>query len=309
MKYFTKEYREALQNVGLVEGFEILEDKDIDIDNLYKQKEEEYIEDKRQIHDTPPIHENDLFSDLELALEDILLVDLDEDDDETNFRYPESVEEWEKYKEASYKRRLEEFENREPFDEEEARELFKMNFDIAVNDKWQMPAWVYEKVDEILVALNYLPNEIYEELENLSEESERRIRDIDQLEEEDLTNKEIPNHILELLELHDSNLLEIEEKDEGILLDINYSAGSNLEGAHRVEFVEGQVLENEINHLVIDDNGISNIYFIAREVYNMGDYFEFHFLLDSYVEDEGESLYLTIKAKDLVNNSNPPEFN
>lgn len=307
MKYFTKEYREALQNIGLTEGFEILEDKNIDIEDLYKQKETEYIEKKRLIHDTPPLDENDLFSDLELILEDILLADIDENGDETNFRHPESYEEWEAYKEASYKRRLEEFENREPFDEKEARELFKMNFEIAVNDKWQMPAWVYEKVDVRLVALNYLPKEVYKELENFSEESEIRIRDIDQLEEENPTNKNIPNHILELLELHDSNLLKIEEKDGEIFLDINYSPASSLEGLYRVQFVEGKILENEINQLVIDENGSSNIYFIASEAYNVGDYFEFHFLLDSYDDDEGESLYLTIKAKDLVNTNNPPE--
>ena len=36
MKYFTKEYRNTLQNVGLVEGYEILENENIDIDFLYK---------------------------------------------------------------------------------------------------------------------------------------------------------------------------------------------------------------------------------------------------------------------------------
>lgn len=182
-----------------------------------------------------------------------------------------------------------------------------MNFEIAVNDKWQIPDWVYEKVDERLVALNYLPKEIYEELENLSEESRRKIRVIDQLEEEDPTNNEIPNHISELLELHDSNLLKVEEKDGEIFLDINYSLASSLEGVHRLRFVEGKILENEINQLVIDESGFSNIYFIASEVYHKEDYFEFHFFLDSYVDDEGESLYLTIKGKDLLNTSNPPE--
>lgn len=163
-----------------------------------------------------------------------------------------------------------------------------MNFEIAVNDKWQMPDWVYEKVDERLVALNYLPEEIYEELENLSEESRR-------------------NHISELLELHDSNLLKVEEKDGEIFLDINYSLASSLEGVHRLRFVEGKILENEINQLMIDESGFSNIYFIGSEVSHKEDYFEFHFFLDSYVDDEGESLYLTIKGKDLLNTSNPPE--
>lgn len=94
MKYFTKEYREALQNIGIAEGFEILEDKNIDIDILYKQKEAEYIEQERLVHDTPPAHGNDLFSDLELVLEDILLADIDENGDETNLRHPKSYEEW-----------------------------------------------------------------------------------------------------------------------------------------------------------------------------------------------------------------------
>ena len=306
MRYFTKEYREALQNIGLVEGFDILEDKDIDINELYRRKEYEYVESEREIYDTAPIHESDLFSDLELALEDILLADLDEDGNETNFRHPENYEEWEAYKEASYKRQLEEFENREPFNEEEARELFKMNFDLEVNDKSQLPDWVYKEVDPRLIALYYLPEEVYEKLEKISEESTRRIKEIDQLEEQDLTNKRIPNHLLELLELHDSNLLKIEEKEGNIFLDVDYSSALSLEGFQRLQFTEGEILENEINRLIIDEDGLSNIYFIAREVYNMGDYFEFHFLLDSYLDDEGESSYLTIRAKNLLNISNPP---
>lgn len=307
MKYFTKEYRNALQNVGLVEGYEILEHENIDIDFLYKQKEDEFVEHERAIYDSPPIHENDLFSDIELVLEDILLSDFDEEVNEVNFRHPESFEEWEKYKEANHKRRLEEYENREPFDEKEARELFKINFDIAVKDKWQMPEWVYEKVDARLIALYYLPKDIYKELENLSKDSERIIEEIDQLEEKEPYNKLIPEEIIELLELHDANLLKIEEQDRSIFLNIIYGPASSLEGHQRIEFINAEILANEIGHVVIDENGFSNVYFIAREAYNYGDCFGFHFLLDSYVEDEGESMYLTIRAKDLVKNSNPPE--
>jgi single-stranded DNA-binding protein len=220
MKYFTKEYRNALQNVGLVEGYEILEHENIDIDFLYKQKEDEFVEHERAIYDSPPIHENDLFSDIELVLEDILLSDFDEEGNEVNFRHPESFEEWEKYKEANHKRRLEEYENRETFDEKEARELFKINFDIAVKDKWQMPEWVYEKVDARLIALYYLPKDIYKELENLSKDSERIIEEIDQLEEKEPYNKLIPEEIIELLELHDSIYQSYMDNDtQGLLND------------------------------------------------------------------------------------------
>lgn len=307
MKYFTEEYRDALNNVGLVEGYEILENENIDIDSLYKQKENEFVEHERAIYDSPVIHENDLFSDIELVLEDILLSDFDEEGNEVNFRHPESYEEWETYKEANHKRLLEEYENRAPFDEDEARDLFKLNFDIAVNDKWQMPSWVYEKVDARLIALYYLPKDIYKELENLSKESERRIKEIDKLEEKDTYNKSISEEMIELLELHDSNLLKIEERDGSIFLDVIYSPISKLEGHQRIEFINAEIIENEISYVVIDENGFSNAYFIAREAYNYGDYFEFHFLLDSYVEDEVESMHLTIRAKDLVKNSNPSE--
>ncbi len=44
MKYFTEEYKKALQNTGLVEGFDRLEEEDFDINLLYKQRESAYVE-------------------------------------------------------------------------------------------------------------------------------------------------------------------------------------------------------------------------------------------------------------------------
>lgn len=308
MKYFTKEYKKALQNTGLVEGFDILEDENFDINFLYKQREREYVEREREIHDTPPmLQDDDFFSDIELALEDILIGDIDENGNEINFRHPESFEEWEKYKEASYKRQCEEYENRDPFDELEAKELFKLNFDIAVNDKWQMPAWVYKKVDARLIALYYLPSDIYKELETISNNNEETIRKIYQQAEEHIYHQDVPEYIHKLLDLHDAHLIKIEEKPDSIYLNLMYGIASSMEGYSRLEFVEGKFLENEVDNPVIDEEGFSKIYFVDQEIYNLGNYFEFHFLLDSYEKDLGEYLYLTIRAKDLVSNSNPPE--
>ena len=44
MKYFTKEYKKVLQNTGLVEGFDRLEDEDFDINSYledFKEKNQE----------------------------------------------------------------------------------------------------------------------------------------------------------------------------------------------------------------------------------------------------------------------------
>ncbi|WP_459130170.1 hypothetical protein [Guggenheimella bovis] len=299
MKYYTKEYREALHNTELVEGFEILDEENVSINTLYEKREREYIERERELHDTPPKKPEDLFSELSLVLEDILVVDLDESGNEVNARHPESMEEWEAYKEASFKRSLEEFERREPFNEKEARECFKINFDIAVRDRWQMPKWVYEEVDPRLIALYYIPKEKYNELRSVSEYNEKYIKEIDEKAEKVLSEQEIPEGILSLLDLQDASLLNIEEHEGTITLEVLYEPGSSRVGKCRLIFKDAEFLENEIDKISVDEEGNSNTYFINQEIYSLGDSYEFHFLLDSYEDDRIEEKYLTIKAKNL----------
>lgn len=308
MKYFTEEYKKALQNTGLVEGFDRLEEEDFDINLLYKQRESAYVERERELHDTPPVQEGDLFSDLELTLEDVWVADVDEMGNEVNVRHPESFEEWEKYKAASDKMQYEEYENRDPFDAFDARELFRLNFAIAVRDQWQLPAWVYEKVDARLIALHYLPRDLYKELETISKNNEKTIRNIEQQADEHLDRQDIPEKIKTLLELHDAQLLKIEEKKDTIYFDLVYGPASSMEGHHRIAFVEGEFLEKEGDLSGIDAGGLPGIYFSEQEIYHCGAYYEFHFLFDSYEEQQqGEYLYLTIRAKDLVHGNLPVE--
>lgn len=300
MKYFTKEYRDAFQNIFDFEGYEILEGENFNIDLIYKQREAESVEHERAIYDTPPTNEKDILSKVQFLLEDLLVSDTDAEGNEINFRTPESFEEWEEYAESTYKRRYQEYLDREPFDEEEVREIFKINFDIAVNEKWQMPAWVYEKVDPRLIALYYLPKDVYQELKEISDRSENWVRSVQQAEENDPHAENIPKRILENLELHDASLQTIEEKGGNVFLKIIDDTFSGIDAYSTLEFVEAEIIENELMDAKNFGQDLYNIYFIMNEVYNYGDYFEFHFMLDDYTENGGESLYLTIRAKDLI---------
>lgn len=80
MKYFTKEYAEALKYTGLVNKYEAIENdlRDSDIEELYRKREREFIEEERKKYNTPPPKFQDRFSELSRVLEDVLITEFDE---------------------------------------------------------------------------------------------------------------------------------------------------------------------------------------------------------------------------------------
>ncbi|NLM06101.1 MAG: DUF4085 family protein [Tissierellia bacterium] len=302
MKYFTKEYAESLQYTGLVDKYEAIENdlRDSDIEDLYKKMEGEFIEEERRAYDTPPVEIYGIFGDLELALKDVLIGDVDKKGYEYDLRNPESLEEWNKYKEESFKRDMEEFENRGPFDEEEARELFKINYNMALEAKYHFPDWVYESVDNRLIALYYLPRDVYDKLKKISDENEEFVRKVDRLADENLYSQAIPDHMHDLLLLHDANLIKLEEREGDIFLYIRSECYLHTKDPIILKFVGGEYLEKEEMNLEVDSRGYSSTSFSYQETHNKGDHFEFHFLLNTFVDGGVKDIYLTIKARDLV---------
>ena len=272
----------------------------IDFDSLYKKKEKEYVDQARDSFDTSPLEMDDMIEELDLELEDILIADVDDKGNEFNFRNPESVEEYNLYREKYFKMQMNEFNNRELFDEHEAKEEFKSDYEDAISNQFFMPKWVNEKVDPRLIALYYLPRDIYEELQRIDKENKEYLKELERLVEEDLYKQRLPEHFESLLDLHDSNLLKIEEKGNDIYFYVRYENDLDINNPKVLRFVDAKFLEKEEINLEIEPEGISSTYFIYQETYNNEDNYEFHFLLESYNDEVSNSAYMTIKAKDLI---------
>lgn len=303
MKYFTKDYVESLQNIDLYDGFDVIDNKDlinIDYDDLYMKREKEYLDQERDSFDTSPLGMDDMIEELDLKLEDILIADVNDKGNEFNFRNPESMEEYNLYRENYFKMQMNEFNNRELFDEDEAKEEFKSDYEDAISNQVFMPKWVYEEVDPRLIALYYLPRDIYEELQKIDKENKEYLKELERLVEEDLYKQRLPEHFESLLDLHDSNLLKIEEKGNDIYLYVRYENDLDINNPKVLRFVDAKFLEKEEINLEIGSEGISSTYFIYQETYNNEDNYEFHFLLESYNDEVSNSAYMTIKAKDLI---------
>ena len=96
MRFYTKEYYTLMMNLGMTDMYEPIIEKDYtddEIEELYQKALDKYIEEERASYDEPPV----LFVDEDGNAEDL----------------------------EDFEAEVEEFENREPFDEKEAAEEFE----------------------------------------------------------------------------------------------------------------------------------------------------------------------------------------
>lgn len=223
MRIYTKEYYNLMMSLGVTELYEPVIDKDYtdeEIEELYQRALDRYIEEDRADYDEPP----------ELTF--------DEDDD------PEYIE--------MLKEELEEYENREPFDEEESKadfeEMYRDNLEEPDED---LPEWVRETVDPRITAMYCLPEKVYEKLRAQDEANEEKFEELDEEAEEALEDMRdsLPEEYAELLET-------LEELENAFVTSADVSDGEielKLEGwdeegedaIFTVRFDEVRIIENE----------------------------------------------------------------
>ncbi len=302
MRFFTKEWVEAMQNNPSPEGFDIIEDReysDEEIQEIYEAKLEEDIRMDEEFHNTPPDKDDYIFELEELSLEEVVIIYIDEDGEEI-YRNPESLEELREYQEASYEQKLQEFEEREEYDREEYSELFEFNYQTMLNDSDYFPEWVFDEIDPRLVALNYLTEDLYNQLDKLSETADEYVQSVIDAYDEVYEQENIPEDILHLIDLHDANIEGIEEVDGDILFTVKPEHYDDEDDAETLVFENAKFLEfEEFNTESAEEfDGKTPTFFLYEEVYNSGDGYEFHFLLGDYSEEDPHK-YLTIYADDI----------
>ena len=155
MRYHTKEYYELLMALDSAGMYEPVVDKEIyteeDIEELYQKAMDKYLEEERADYDAPP----ELFIDEEEGLD------------------PEDAKE--------YAIAVEEYEAREPFDEELAKEEFEELYrDNLEEPDEDLPGWVRESVDHRLLAMYLMPEKTYEKLAAQDEENQEKFDALDE---------------------------------------------------------------------------------------------------------------------------------
>lgn len=211
-----------MMSLGTVDMYEPIVDKDYsdeEIEELFQQALDRYVEEERADYDEPPE----------------LVIDEDDDEDELDFQSM-----------------IDEYMNREPFDEEESAEDFRgMYNDNLEEPDEDLPAWVRETVDPRILAMYFMPEKIYRQLAEEDEANEERFDELDGLADEALEKnlEELPEEYRELADVLEEleNLSILEAKLDGGELEFTFQdwddEGDEIERS--LSFVDVEVIEDE----------------------------------------------------------------
>jgi hypothetical protein len=311
MRYYTKEWERLLEKMGTAEMYEPVLDKeysDEEIAALYEDMMEKYVQESRSEHDEPPFFMEEL-ADLDpddFDPEDYLIGRFDEDGNEVEVRNPESLEELLQFQEKEREALLEEYENRPPFDEEEAREEYEEDYKDNLEDPDEdLPEWVRATVDKRLIAMYLLPEGVYKKLKDEDEKVEKEFNALDEIADKALEEamESIPDDLR-------SSVDELDERDgdyvteirtDGEDLVIGFACWDDKEDQIMIEasFEDAEIIEDEKVSIETDtdeDGEIeSNCDLTAHEVYFEDGKLEVHLMFDN----DDELKYLTFRCSGI----------
>ena len=252
-----------MMSLGVTEMYEPVIDKDYtdeEIEELYQKALDKYIEEERADYDAPPV------------------LYLEEAGD------PEALE--------FFRIETEEYENREPFDEEETAEDFEELYRDNLEDPDEdLPDWVRDEVDPRILAMYFMPEKIYRKLSEQDAANEERFEALDERADEALDDMidELPEEYEELFEtleeLEDAYVLGIEMAGDEIELKLEGCDEEGEEVVYTLRFDEVEVLEDEgvTAHPGKDEDGDteSDCELVYSEMYIEDGKPEIHMLFDN----------------------------
>lgn len=193
MRYHTKEYYTLMMSLGTVDAYEPVVDReysDEEIEELYQQALDKYIEEERADYDEPP---------------ELLIYEDDEnDEDDEEYEACEDDEEEDEDEVIDIEFILDEYVNREPFDENEAAEEFEEMYNDNLEEPDEdLPEWVREQVDPRILAMYFIPEKIYRKLAEQDEINEERFDELDERADEALEKlrEELPKNYRRFMDI------------------------------------------------------------------------------------------------------------
>lgn len=308
MRFYTKEWNSLMDSLGTIDMFRPVIDKeytDEEINDLFQEMMGIYVDEQRALYDEPPyvgFDEDEEPDPEDFDPEDYLVGDIDEDGDEINLHHPADFNELMDFHKRQMQYALEEYENREPFDEEEACEEFRENYnDFLEEPDEDIPAWIRESVDVRLLAMGALPEGAYKKLMAEEEKLQERFDELDAAADEALEDMyaSMPDEYKGILddfdELDGDYVIGIEREGDELCLML-YGWDEDAEPVKRTVTFDGvSIIEDEgiTIDCEIDEDGdyMSNCDLSYHEIYFENDRFEVHMLFD-----DGEQKYLTLSC-------------
>lgn len=319
MKIFTKEWHELSDFLGTTEMFEPVIDKeytDDEIENLYQDMLEKYIQEEQSLYDEPPFFDPDewkeMFPEDEFDPEDFLIGDIEDENGEVNLRNPASYEELLDYRQREFEQSLLEYEERETFNEEEAAEEFEEDYrDNLEEPDEDIPEWIRASVDKRLLAMYVLPESVYKKLRAEEEEVEARFEKLDAeverlLEEKAKEDEGRPEECEEIEDILDDVQAEFitgaSEADGSYELElVSWDDEGDYQIRRIVSFTDAELIENEQPDIRVseDEDGDteSNCDLRDYELYYADGKYEIHLLLDN---EENGLKYVTLRCSGVV---------
>jgi len=286
MKYFNKEWYELMQKQFMTDGITEIQDKeysDKEIEELYNIELKKEIERAFEEYNTPPDYsflEEVINGDEPFNPENWIIVS----EDEEIIIKPNSKEEVMENLLKENEKELEEFNNRPPFEEKEVIENFEESYKTMLEDKEYLPKWVYEEVDNRLIALNLLPKSVFKRLCLEERKSKKKFEKIMKVANEDLSRQDVFKELFTKLNFHDDRIIGFNKHENNYVMTIeNYE-----EKIIKIIFEETKIIE-------LENIDFENCYWLYEEVYRKNNIYEVHLM----VESEGLK-YITFKCSNIV---------
>lgn len=255
---------------------------DKEIEALYNKELKKEIERAYEDYNTPPDYsflEELINGDEPFNAEDWLIVDEDKDTTIVPTSKEEVIENLSKEKEKD----LEEFNNRPAFDEKEVIEEFNQSYKAMLEIKDYLPKWVYEEVDNRLIALNFLPKSVLKKLRVEEKENKKKFDNIMKEARKVLNKQNVPEGILDKLNLHDDRITGLDKQGNNYVMTIeNYD-----DEVIQIVFEEAEIIE-------LEKLDFENCYWLYEEIYKENNTYEVHIMVES-----NELKYVTVKCREI----------
>lgn len=285
MKYFNKEWYELMQKQFMTDGITQIPDKeysDKEIEEMYNKELKKEIERAYEDYNTPPDYtflEELINGDEPFEPENWIIIDEDTDTAVVPTSKEEVIENISREKE----RDLEEFNNRPPFDEKEVIEDFEETYKSMLEIKDFFPKWVYEEVDNRLLALNFLPKSALKKLKAEEKENKKKFDKIMKEADEDFSRQDIFEELYTKFNFHDDRIVGFEKQGNNYVMTIeNYE-----DEVIQIVFEEAEIIE-------LEELDFENCYWLYEEIYKENNTYEVHIMVYS-----NGLKYVTMKCKDI----------
>ncbi len=309
MRFYTKDWYLLMQRQDYISCAAEISDKDYsekEIRGFYRERLAEEIAQDRREYDTPPC-----FPDLSQQLqpehwnpEDWLVFPDGENQPPRHPATPEEVAaQWERERRAAE----EAFAHRPPFDPAETVKWFRTLYRAKLrNAEERYPAWVCSAVDRRLLALELLPESVYQRLKSEEAENRKAFQAIEQAAQAELGRQQIPASIANAFCFHDSSLLSLQKRGRDYAMVLRKDGGwygDDITPYIRVIFRDAALVEREKGltpRTVPDADGAlsSNCTFLYHELYSNPDGYEVHML---FATARRRSLaYCTVRCRDIM---------